>query len=444
MKLPLAALLALALTAGCSAAAPSPSGSATAPATGAPAPSAIGPIELAAVSLPRLTTTGEDAAKAGGAVNAFGLDLYARLVAADPEANLVVSPASIQVALAMARAGARGTTASEMDAVMHGLGSDTNAAWVAALDASLNGKDATVKDGAGVEHHVLLRSVNAPFAQQGLPLEPGYLEALSERFGAGLRLVDYVDDTEGARRLINGWVDGQTEARIPELLAPGILTTDTRLTLVNAIYLKAAWAEAFGAASTNPAPFTRLDGTVVQVPTMRGSLKVRHATGPGWLAVELPYIGGSLAMLVIEPDDLRAFEATLDPATLSSITAALEPGEALVDLPAFGAETHAQLGDTLAAMGMPAAFSGAADFSGITSAERLAISAVVHQANIDVDEGGTEAAAATAVVVERVSASIGALRITIDRPFIFALRDLETGAVLFLGRITVPEVRATR
>ncbi len=436
MTRPLTAFLALALVAGCSSAAPSPPAGAPSITHGTDG------IALAAVTAPRLATTPGNAAQAGEAVNAFGLDLYARLVAADPEANLVFSPASIGVALAMARAGARGTTASEMDAVMHGLGSDANAAWVAALDASLNGKDATLNDDAGIAHRVLLRSVNAPFAQQGFPLEGPYLTALAERFGAGLRLVDYVGDTEGARRAINRWVGGQTEERIPELLAQVIVTTGTRLTLVNAIYLKAAWAEAFEATATNRAPFRRLDGTVIQVPTMHGSPELRHAAGPGWEAVELPYIGGALAMLVIEPDDLRAFEATLDPATLAAITGSLEPGTASLAMPAFRAETQAELKDMLAAMGMPTAFSGGADFSDITTAERLAISAVVHQANIDVDEGGTEAAAATAVVMERVSAQVDTLRITIDRPFIFALRDLDTGAVLFLGRITTPEVRA--
>ncbi len=222
---PLAALLALTFVAGCSSAAPS---SSTLRAPRAPPPSRPGSdgIALAAVSLPRLATTSDDAAKAGDAVNAFGLDLYAKLVAADPQANLVVSPASIQVALAMARAGAKGTTAAEMDAVMHGLGADANAAWVAALDQSLNGKTATFKDALNEDQEVVLRSVNAPFAQQGYPLEDAYLAALAERFGAGLRLVDYIGDPEGSRGVINRWVKDQTEDRIPELLAAGTVDAD--------------------------------------------------------------------------------------------------------------------------------------------------------------------------------------------------------------------------
>ena len=295
---PLAALLALTLVAGCSSAAPSPS---TAPgATGVPAITpAITPattpgsdgIALAAVSLPRLATTSDDAANAGDAVNAFGLDLYAKLVAADPQANLVVSPASIQVALAMARAGAKGTTAAEMDAVMHGLGADANAAWVAALDQSLNGKTATFKDALNEDQEVVLRSVNAPFAQQGYPLEDAYLAALAERFGAGLRLVDYMGDPEGSRGVINGWVRDQTEDRIPELLAAGTVDESTRLALVNAIYLKAAWDLPFDEGATAPAPFTRLDGTTMDVEMMRNGGHFAYASGDGWQAVDLPYVG---------------------------------------------------------------------------------------------------------------------------------------------------------
>jgi serpin B len=430
----LALVLALVLVAGCGSAAPaSPGGSVIAP----------GPdgIALALAKVPRLGTTADDGAKAGTAVNAFGLELYRALVASDPGANLVFSPASIELALAMARAGAKGRTAAEMDAVMHGLGSDANATWVAALDKALNARTATFKDGAGIDREVILRSVNAPFAQQGYPLLPAYLDALAARFGAGLSLVDYAGDPEGSRRAINGWVDDQTEQRIPELLAEGIITPDTVLTLVNAIYLKAAWQTAFNAGATAPAPFTRLDGTTVDVPMMHASPTVPYGTGDGWQAIELPYIGGKLSMLVIVPDDLATFEARLDPATLGAVTGSLAPTGVTLALPKFGTETQVRLEDALGALGMPTAFSSAADFSGITTVEPLRISAVVHQANIDVDEAGTEAAAATAVVVERVSAVAGTVRLTVDRPFLFALRDIETGAILFLGRITEPAVR---
>ena len=437
---PIAALITLVLAAGCSSAASSPS--ITPGATGGLAitPGSDG-IALAAVSVPRLATTPDDAAKAGDAVNAFGLDLYAKLVAADPEANLVVSPASIQVALAMARAGARGATASEMDAVMHGLGADANAAWVAALDQSLNSKNATVNDAMGEDQEVILRSVNAPFAQRDLALEPAYLEAIASQFGAGLRLVDYAADTEGSRRLINGWVSDQTEERIPELLAQGTIDPSTLLVLVNAIYLKAAWQTPFNEGGTAPAPFTRLDGSSLDVQMMRSSGSLPYAAGDGWQAVELPYVGGRLSMLVIVPDDLAAFEASLDVARLDAVVADLEDRQVALGLPRFGTESKVELGPMLAALGMPTAFDGGADFSGITEQAALMIDAVIHQANIDVDEKGTEAAAATAVVMLE-SAIVDDVRLTVDRPFIYALRDMETGAILFLGRITEPQTRS--
>ena len=438
----LAALLALALVAGCSSPAPSPS--TTPGATGAPAitPGSDG-VALAAVSLPRLATTSDDATKAGNAVNAFGLDLYARLVAADPQANLVVSPASIQLALAMARAGAKGRTAAEMDSVMHDLGADANAAWVAALDLALNGRTATFKDALNESQEVVLRSVNAPFAQQGYQLEDAYLAALAERFGAGLRLVDYIGDPEGSRRTINGWVKDQTEDRIPELLAAGTVDETTRLALVNAIYLKAAWDLPFDEGATATAPFTRLDGTTMSVEMMRNGGHFAYASGDGWQAVDLPYVGRQLSMLVIVPTDLARFEGSLDAAQLATITGELTDQQVELGLPKFGTESQLGLGDVLAALGMPTAFDAdEADFSGMTAADRLYISAVIHQANIDVDEKGTEAAAATAVLMAAGAAPAPPVELTVDRPFMYALRDLETGAFLFLGRVTAPEVRS--
>ena len=421
----LAGLLALVLAAGCGTAAP-----------GSPGP---GDIELAATNIPHLSGTPADASNAGAAVNAFGLDLYAAVAAADPDANLVISPASIAIALSMARAGARGQTAAEMDAVLRDLGTDEHAAWLAALDAALNSRTGTFRDRSGEEQQVTLRIVNAPFAQRGLTLEDPFLDALAERFGAGLRLVDYVAAAEDARRLINAWVADQTEDRIEELLAQGTIDDLTRLVLVNAIYLKAAWQTPFGEEATAPAPFTRLDGSTVDVPMMQGGGALPYAAGDGWRAVELPYVGGNLAMLVIVPDDLAAFEPAFDEAALDAIVSGLGSREVILGMPKFGTESQLELNDVLAAMGMPTAFDEvAADFSGITTEERLFIGAVVHQANIDVDEKGTEAAAATAVVMQATAAPHDTVTLTVDRPFLFALRDTDTGAVLFLGRVADP------
>ncbi len=453
MKRLLSAMLTLVLFGGCAAtggtpssgvATPQPTTSATTPEpTTQPVshePGARAGIELAAADLPRLTGTASDATSAGAAVNAFGLDLYLALLGKDQAANVVISPASVALALAMARPGARAGTATEMDSVMHDLGSNEHAAWVATLGAALDARTGTFSDRTGSPQQVTLRVVNAAFAQRGLALEQPYLDALATRFGAGLRLVDYLAAAGAARTLINGWVAGQTEQRIRELLAQGTLDAQTRLVLVNAIYLKAAWQMPFPSEATAPAPFIRLDRSTVDVPMMHTQDQYPYASGDGWRAVELPYVGGKLAMLVIVPDDLAAFSRTLDAQRLTGIADDLAPAEVNLGLPRFSAETQAELGEILAALGMPTAFTDAADFSGITTQEPLEIAAVIHQANIDVDEAGTEAAAATAVVMRATGMAAEPVSLTVDRPFLFALRDVETGAILFLGRIGDPSV----
>lgn len=429
MKRILVGILALAVVTGCGAPSPSGGGGGT----------MNGQMELVAVNIAHLAGTAEDAAAAGAAINAFGLAMYRRIAADDPSANLVVSPTSIALALSMARAGARGQTATEMDAVLRDLATDEHAAWVAALDSLLNARTGRFHDMSGDPQDVTLRIVNAPFAQRGFALETPYIEALGERFGAGLRLVDYTRAAEAARNTINAWVSDQTEERIPELLAQGVVDDMTRLVLVNAIYLKAAWQVPFGDGATAPAPFTRLDGTAVDVPMMRVSSEFPYAAGEGWQAAELAYVGGKLSMLVILPDDLAAFEAVLDDTTLARIVDGLAPRDVTLGLPKFGAESRLEIRPVLEALGMPTAFSDTADFSGISMATQLQIAAVIHQANIDVDENGTEAAAAAALILRATSAGPGdPVTMTVDRPFLFALRDVETGAVLFLGRIADP------
>ena len=316
---------------------------------------------------------------------------------------------------------------------------------------------------------------NAPFAQQGWTIEPAYLDALASAFGAGLRLVDYEGDLKAARETINGWVSDRTAKRIPELLGMDDLTVDTRLTLVNAIYLKAQWTEWFDKEATEPRTFTRLDGSKVKVPTMRrsGGQELPYAKGKGWQATELRYLGPDeshqLAMLLVLPDDLRAFEAGLTGSKLERITAAVTKASKLlrngVDcpgvpanqqdagcygydltlfLPRFGIETRANMNHVLTALGMPLAFDAAgADFTGINPSEPLHIGVVIHQANIDVDEKGTEAAAATAVGMDTGGgpSPLKDITLRLNRPFLFFVRDVDTGAVLFMGRVTDPSAK---
>jgi serpin B len=391
-------------------------------------------LTLAKADVPRVAADPARAKDAGAAINAFGLDLYAHIRGGT--ANVVVSPASIALALGMARAGARGQTAAEMDAVLREVATDEHAAWLNALDAALASRTGRFPDEEKKLQPVTLRIANSLFSQKGLKLEDAYLRAMAERFGAGLRLVDYRADAEGARRAINAWVSDQTERRIPELLVQGTITPDVLLTLVNAIYLKAAWLTPFPETATRDGTFTRADGSTVNASFMNTVAGLPYAAGGGWQAVELPYVGGSLAMTVIVPETLAAFEAALTTALMDEITGALTRHRVTLAYPKHSLETKVELADVLAAMGMPAAF-GPADFSGITSEARLFISDVIHQANMDVDEKGTTAAAATAVIM-RGSAPGDPVTLRVDRPFLFALRDVPTGTILFLGRVTDP------
>jgi serpin B len=397
--------------------------------------------KLVMSTVQRAAANPADAALAAEAINDFGLEL---LRAGTPAGeNMVLSPTSIVLALAMARAGARGDTAAEMDNVLRGVASDENATWLNALDAALANRSGTFRNRFNKDVDVLLRIANQAYAQGGFPLEEAYLDALAARFGSGIRLVDFVRNAEAARLDINAWVSERTEDRIPDLLPDGSVDDMTRLVLVNAVYMKAAWFSQFDEAATAPVAFHRLDGSSVVVPTMHDTFGLRYAEGDAWQAVELPYVGGQLGMLVILPDELPAFEAGLDGGALEEIAGALEVERVALSLPRFGIESKLDLNEVLQTMGMPLAFDPlGADFSGITPVDDLYISAVIHQANIDVDEEGTEAAAATGVVMGTTSAPPPPIPMNIDRPFLFALRDLETGAILFLGRVVEPVERS--
>jgi serpin B len=394
-------------------------------------------VTLVSSDAPRVQADPADAGSAGAAITAFGMELYRQVATGD--GNVIVSPASIALALGMARAGARGATATEMDAVLHDMATDEHAGWLNALDAALASRTGTFNDEDGKDQPVTLRIANSLFPQRGLTLQDAYLDALASRYGAGVRLVDYQADAEAAREAINAWVAEQTEDRIPELLVPGTITPDVLLTLVNAIYLKAAWRNAFPEAQTRDGPFTRPDGSTVTTSLMHATYGYGYAEGSGWQAVELPYVGGSLAMTVVLPDSLSAFEEGLDAELLDAITDALEPRNVRLAFPRFGIESKVELSDVLVAMGMPSAFNpGAADFSGITTDAALYIAAVIHQANMDVDEKGTTAAAATAIVMRGAAIPGEPVTVTVDRPFLFALRDVPTGTILFLGRVADP------
>jgi serpin B len=396
-------------------------------------------IQLARSDVPRATADPAAANDAASAVNGFGFGLYRALLAQDGSADAVISPASVAIAMAMARVGARGETATQMDAVLNSLGSGQSLAGINALDQALASRSGTFPDVSGKSQDVTLAIANAPFAQVDEQWQQQFLDALAQSFGAGLRLVDYRSDPEAARQLINGWVNDQTHDRIPQLLAPGTLDVLTRLVLVNAIYLKAPWLRPFEPDLTTQGTFTALDGSSVDLPMMAMQHELAYANGNGWQAVELPYVGGSLAMDLILPTDIAQFTQSLTADSFAQLTASLKSTEVELAMPRFEAETKADLADLLGAMGMPLAFDPYnADFSGMTTQEQLYIAHVIHQANISVDEKGTEAAAATAVVMDTTAMPAEIVHVHFNRPFLFALRDVPTGAVLFLGQIVQP------
>ena len=389
---------------------------------------------------PRVTTD-IDPTAASAAINAFANDMFVHLTTVDPAANLVFSPASIALALAMTSAGAKGTTLTEMDTVLHIDDADTihrsMNGLASSLDATNATQDNTGNGGTGVSE-VQISIANSLWGQAGLNFEQTFLDLLSSEYGAGMELVDYKTDPEAARAAINDWVATETHDRIPALLAEGTITAASRLTLVNAIYLKANWYDTFDKAQTVTTPFTAPSADV-DVEMMHTSRRISHSEGDGWQAIELPYVFGELSMVVAVGDGADTVMPTIDEAIAPLRERPVELG-----FPKFDIETSVSLAATLADMGMPTAFSDLADFSGMTTEETLVIGDVIHQANITVDEEGTEAAAATAVVMVATSAPVEEEPITlvVDRPFTFWLIARSTGVVVFMGRVNDPS--ATR
>lgn len=409
-----------------------------------------GTMQVAMSDLSRLVPTApqEDVTAVASSLQAFGVDLY-RILAADADGgNLVFSPSSIATALAMTYAGASGITAQEMAETLHfALQGDALHAGFNSLDHTLESRSFQQKDHEGKEVGVLIKTANSLWGQRDTAFEKLFLDSLATHYGAGIRLVDYKQAAEEARQAINHWVAEQTEDKIPELLPQGTLDELVRLVLVNAIYLDATWESQFDPSLTKDGEFKTLAGETVTAALMRQTASYRYAAGDGWQAVQLPYLGGEVAMLLIVPDEggFAEVEAQLSASEsadslLDQVVEALGPEqEVALVLPQFEFRTQAGLRGALQALGMRTAFDAeSADFSAMSTEEPLYISDVVHEAYIAVDEEGTEAAAATAVVMRAAGLPAQPVELIIDRPFIFALRDLDTGALLFLGRVTDP------
>ncbi len=369
--------------------------------------------------------------------SAFAFELYQAL--REERGNLFYSPYSISLALAMTYAGGRGETAQQMaDTLQFLLEQDRLHPAFNWLDAELmrRGEGAAGKDGEGFR----LNIVNAIWGQKDYEFLSDFLDVLAENYGAGLRILDFITETEKSRLTINDWVSDQTEGRIEDLIPQGAIDALTRLVLTNAIYFNAAWGYPFDEDMTADGPFYLLDGGQVAVPMMKQTESFGYTEGEGYQAVELLYDGGELSMVILLPEagNFEAFEEGLQAHHVDAIINDLQLTEVALTMPQFEFESEFSLKDTLAGMGMPIAFSSSADFSGMTGKPELFISAVVHKAFVAVDEAGTEAAAATAVIMALNAVPPPPVEVTIDRPFIFLIRDIETGAILFVGRIMNP------
>ena len=385
--------------------------------------------------------------------SAFAFDLYSEL--ASEEGNLFFSPYSISLALAMTYAGARGETERQMAEVLHFPPQDVVHDAFNALDLELASRS-EIEEGESEGEVFELSIANAVWGQSGYEFLQLFLDTLAESYGAGVKAIDFKASPENARKTINDWVEERTEDRIKDLIPPDIITELTRMVLANAIYFNAKWRYPFDEGKTKRAPFFLLDGSTRDVPMMSYRRDLTYSKGEGYQAVRLPYYGG-MSMIVIVPDKgrFREFEGSLGVESqeqfMSDLMGRFSRYDVTLKMPKFELESEFKLSDSLETMGMLNAFDdhpieSKADFSGMDGracigGDRpcLYIDEVVHKAFVSVDEEGTEAAAATAVSMSLLlSGPAHAVELTIDRPFIFLIRDWGTETILFMGRVEDP------
>jgi serpin B len=337
----------------------------------------------------------------------------------------------------MAYAGARGETETQMARTLGYLPQKTQHPAFNALDLRVSQPASADKD-SGTPFQ--LNVANAVWGPRGYPFEGSYLDTLARHYGAGLRTLDF-GRAESAAGQINGWVARETEGRIKDLVPPDAVRPETRLALVNAIYFNASWSYKFEESATEDGPFTLPDGEKAIVPMMRQAWQFSYAEGADYQAVRLPYEGDAADMLIILPKQgsFGRVEQRLNGALLEELDGKLTESQVKLTMPRFDFETDLKLVDLIKGLGMPLPFDPYdADLRGVTKEERLFIYEALHKATITVDEKGTEAAAATAILAMPSSGGGGPKTMTLDHPFIFAIQDRETGAVLFLGRVTDP------
>ena len=368
--------------------------------------------------------------------NDFAFSLYQKL-RAEESGNLFYSPYSISLALAMTYAGTRGETERQMSNALHFiLSQDKLHPAFNALDLQLasRGEGSSGQDGKGFR----LNIANAIWGQQGYDFLQGFLDKLAENYGAGMKIANFTEAPENSRVAINDWVAQQTEEKIKDLIPSGAIDNLTRLVLTNAIYFNAAWLHPFDVRATAEGDFHLLTGSSVRVPMMRQTGLFGYARGTGYQAVELLYDGSEISMVILLPDkgNFDPFENSLNAELISQTSKDLSRNRIELIMPSFEFEAQFKLGETLKKMGMSDAFNPQlADFSGMDGTKDLSISDAFHKAFVLVNENGTEAAAATGVVIGVTSVPP---RVTVDRPFIFLIRDIATNTTLFVGRVMDP------
>ncbi len=367
----------------------------------------------------------------------FAFDLYEEALKTDNSSNVFFSPFSISIALAMTYAGARNNTAVQMaDALHFTLPQERLHNAFNALDLALKdlGQD-TASD------YFRLNICNTTWGQKNYTFLEAYLDVLALNYGAGMHLLDFQGAPEASRGTINTWVSLQTDFKINNLLPAGSISSYTRLVLTNAIYFKADWLSPFEKEATKSKPFNLLDGSEIHVPTMTQDARFNYYESEGeFEAIELPYKGDDVSMLIILPSagNFSTFEPSLDTALIDNIVTNMNKEFIRLYLPSFSFEWSTSLVDILKKLGMTDAFGFDADLSGINGLETLAITDILHKAFIGVDEKGTEAAAATAVIIGETAIEDPDIIVSADHPFILLIRDKNTGTILFMGRVIDP------
>lgn len=368
--------------------------------------------------------------------NQFALEFYREIIKKNGGKNVFFSPYSISTALSMTYEGAREKTAEEMQSVFHFL-KDEKDRWLSneGIYNKLNKKDAKYK----------LNTANALWIQKNYKILPKYIDIVKNYYKGESRNLDFIKETEQSRKIINAWVEDKTNKKIVDLIPEGVLDNLTRLVLTNAVYFKGQWVIQFDKKETREENFKVSWGETVKVQMMKYEIekepKFNYVETRDLQILELPYDGKELSMLVLLPkkNDLKSLEKMLSFKNINEWKSKLVNQKVVVNIPKFKFESKYSLNENLANMGMPTAFGGSADFSGMDGKKDLYIGAVIHQAFVDVNEEGTEAAAATAIMMATGFHSEPLVPVfRADHPFIFIIQEKETGNILFMGRVVNP------